>query len=356
MWMDPKDLRFEQVRILDEEGRLVGELPDLSDEKMVEMYRWMVFARLFDARAVRLQRQGRIGTYAPFSGQEAAQIGSIFAIERADWVFPSYREMPALWVHGMPLKQSLLYTMGHVRGGYVPEHVNAFPVQIIIAGQTLHAMGSAWASQYLNDGRVSLCYLGDGATSQGDFHEALNFAAVFKLPAVFFVQNNQWAISVPRSRQSASQTLAQKALAYGISGVQVDGNDVLAVYQVAQEAARRARAGEGPTLIEAVTFRHGPHTTSDDPTRYRDSEEVQDWLNKDPIGRFKRFLHEKQLWDEAREEAWVRDAGEKIEQAVVEAENTPKGTLAESFELVYAQTPPHLRQQQQQAAAAVKGD
>lgn len=355
MWMEPQDLRFEQVRVLDAEGHLVGEMPDLSDEKLVEMYRWMVFARLFDERAVRLQRQGRIGTYAPFSGQEGAQIGSIFAIERSDFVFPSYREMPALWVHGMPFTQSLLYTMGHVRGGYVPEHVNAFPPQIIIAGQTLHAMGSAWASQYLNDGRVNLCYLGDGATSQGDFHEALNFAGVFKLPAVFFIQNNQWAISVPRSRQSASQTLAQKALAYGISGVQVDGNDVLAVYQVTTEAVRRARAGEGPVLIEAVTFRHGPHTTSDDPTRYRDSEEVQTWLSKDPIARLQRFLSNKQLWDEAQETAWIRDAGEKIEQAVVAAEKTAKGTLAESFELVYAQTPPHLRQQQQ-AAAAVKGD
>lgn len=347
MWLDEKDLQWEQVQVLNEDGQLVGEVPDLRDDKLLEMYRLMVFARMFDERAVRLQRQGRIGTYAPFSGQEAAQIGSAFALEKSDWMFPSYREMPALWAHGVPLRNSMLYSIGHLQGGNIPEEVHAFPVQIIIAGQTLHAMGSAFASRYLKDGLVSLCYLGDGATSQGDFHEAMNFASVFQLPVVYLIQNNQWAISMPRSHQSRSHTLAQKALAYGVRGVQVDGNDILAVYKVAKQAVDGARQGDGPALIEAVTFRQGPHTTSDDPTRYRTPEEAGQWLTKDPLVRFKKYLTEKLLWDDEQEEALRADAAQRIEQAVVEAENTPKSKLSEAFDLVYTNMPPSVREQQQ---------
>ena len=345
MWMEPSLIQWEMVQILNQEGQLVGEEPSLSNTQLLDMYRWMIYARVYDERAVRLQRQGRMGTYAPFRGQEAAQIGSAFAIERSDWVFPSYRELPVVWVHGLPLYQSMLYTMGHLRGGHVPPDVHAFPVQIIIAAQTLHAMGSAWASQYLEDGTVSLCYLGDGATSQGDFHEALNFASVLRLPVVFFIQNNQWAISVPRQRQSASQTLAQKALAYGMPGVQVDGNDVLAVYKVTKEAAERARLGGGPVLVEAVTFRHGAHTTSDDPTRYRDAQEVEKWIKKDPIVRFQKFLSDKHLWTETLEASLTAEANQAISEAVEAAENTPVGTLEEAMELVYAQMPENLRRQ-----------
>lgn len=351
MWMDQRDLKWEQVQILNENGKLVGQAPDIADDKLVEMYRLMVFARLFDERAVRLQRQGRIGTYAPFSGQEAAQIGSAFALQKQDWMFPSYREMPAQWAHGVPLRNSMLYSVGHLEGWKIPDDAHVFPVQIIIAGQTLHAMGSAFASKYLKDGLVSLCYLGDGATSQGDFHEAMNFASVFQLPVVYVVQNNQWAISVPRSHQSRSTTLAQKALAYGVRGVQVDGNDVLAVYKVAKEAIDRARAGEGPSLIEAVTFRQGAHTTSDDPTRYRTQEEVGEWMSKDPIHRFKQYLMEKQLWDDEQEEALRKDAAEQIEQAVVDVESTPKSKLTQAFDLVYSELPPRLKEQKQMAAA-----
>lgn len=351
MWMDEKDLRWEQAQVLNEHGQLVGDAPELTDDKLLEMYRLMVFARVFDERAMRLQRQGRIGTYAPFSGQEAAQIGSAVALEKNDWMFPSYREMPALWAHGVPLRNSMLYSIGHLQGGNIPPEVHAFPVQIIIAGQTLHAMGSAFASKYLQDGLVSLCYLGDGATSQGDFHEAMNFASVFELPVIYVVQNNQWAISMPRWRQSHSQTLAQKALAYGVRGVQVDGNDVLAVYKVTKEAVHRARNGEGPALIEAVTFRHGPHTTSDDPTRYRNQEEVGQWLAKDPITRFRKYLMNRELWDDAQEEAVRKEAAQRIEQAVIEAENTPKSKLTDAFDLVYTEMPPSLREQRQAASA-----
>ena len=346
MWIKPEDLTISQVQILNEAGDLVGDVPNLTSAQLIEMYRYMVIARVYDERVVRLQRQGRVGTYAPFSGQEAAQVGSAFALEKSDWVFPSYREVPALWVHGVPLVNSLLYTMGHVHGARLPEGVNAFPVQIIIAGQTTQAMGSALASHYLGDKLVSLCYLGDGATSQGDFHESLNFASVWKLPAIYLIQNNQWAISMPRTRQSGSQSLAQKGLAYGIPGIQVDGNDVLAVYQVTQEAVARARAGEGPSIIETVTFRMGPHTTSDDPTRYRSAQELETWKQKDPIVRFKRYLLNEKLWDEAKEAALLKEAAEQIEQVVKAAEGKPKGTLEESFDYVYESLTPRLREQQ----------
>ncbi len=353
MWIKPESLTITQVQVLNEVGELVGEVPDLTEAQLVDMYRHMIIARTYDERVVRLQRQGRVGTYAPFSGQEAAQVGSAYALEKSDWLFPSYREVPALWMHGLPLENSLLYTMGHVHGASWPEGVNAFPVQIIIAGQTTQVMGSAWASKYLNDNHVSLCYLGDGATSQGDFHESLNFASVFKLPAIYFIQNNQWAISMPRSRQSGSQTLAQKGLAYGIPSVQVDGNDVLAVYKVTQEAVQRARSGEGPSVIEAVTFRLGAHTTSDDPTRYRTQEELEAWRQKDPLLRFRRFLMERQLWDTAREQTLLEEATVLIEQVVVAAEGVKKGTLEESFDYVYANLTPHLREQK--AAVVNKG-
>ena len=353
MWIKPESLTITQVQVLNEVGELVGEMPDLTEAQLVDMYRHMVIARTYDERVIRLQRQGRVGTYAPFSGQEAAQVGSAYALKKSDWLFPSYREVPALWMHGLPLENSLLYTMGHVHGASWPEGVNAFPVQIIIAGQTTQVMGSAWASKYLNDNHVSLCYLGDGATSQGDFHESLNFASVFKLPAIYFIQNNQWAISMPRSRQSGSQTLAQKGLAYGIPSVQVDGNDVLAVYKVTQEAVQRARSGEGPSVIEAVTFRLGAHTTSDDPTRYRTQEELEAWRQKDPLLRFRRFLMERQLWDTAREQTLLEEAMTLIEQVVVAAEGVKKGTLEESFDYVYANLTPHLREQK--AAVVNKG-
>ncbi len=353
MWIKPESLTITQVQVLNEVGELVGEVPNLTEAQLVDMYRHMIIARTYDERVIRLQRQGRVGTYAPFSGQEAAQVGSAYALEKSDWLFPSYREVPALWMHGLPLENSLLYTMGHVYGARWPEGVNAFPVQIIIAGQTTQVMGSAWASKYLNDNHVSLCYLGDGATSQGDFHESLNFASVFKLPAIYFIQNNQWAISMPRSRQSGSQTLAQKGLAYGIPSVQVDGNDVLAVYKVTQEAVQRARSGEGPSVIEAVTFRLGSHTTSDDPTRYRAQEELEAWRQKDPLLRFRRFLMEQQLWDAAREQTLLQEATELIEQVVVAAEGVKKGTLEESFDYVYANLTPRLREQK--AAVVNKG-
>lgn len=334
---DEKDLTHKRIQFLREDGSYASDKPiDLSDAQLEEMYGLMLKARLFDEKMLRMQRQGRIGTYGPFSGQEAAQIGSAYALEKNDWIFPSYREIAACMVHGLPLKQSILYVMGHLKGGQTPQGLNIFPVQIIIAGQTLHATGCALATKLKGETDVSVTYFGDGATSQGDFHEALNMASVNKVPAVFFCQNNHWAISVPIHEQTASQTLAQKAIAYGMKGVQVDGNDVLAVYDVMKDATKRARDGEGPTLIEAVTYRQGPHTTADDPTKYRDRDEVDDWVtNKDPILRFYRFLERRGLMNEDKQTELKEKFNQEIERAVSEAESEEKSTTDEVFDYVY---------------------
>lgn len=337
------------VRVLDPDGNLVGEPPDLDDARLLEFYRWMVFARIFDERCLNLQRQGRMGTYAPLAGQEAAQVGSAFALEPDDWVFPSYREHAVTMIHGLPMENVLLYWMGREEGNRIPEHVNVFTVAVPIATQIPHAVGAAWAAKIRGDRRAFIVYFGDGATSEGDFHEGCNFAGVFKAPVVFFCQNNQFAISVPLHRQTASETIAQKAVAYGFPGVRVDGNDVLAVYKVTREALDRARAGEGPTLIEAVTYRFGPHTTADDPTRYRTPEEVEEWRERrDPITRMRRFLMAKGLLDEAQDRAIAEEARERIAAAVRAVEQMPKAAPESIFDYVYAQLPWHLEEQRRE--------
>lgn len=333
-------------RVLAEDGSLVGEVPDLSGERLVELYRWMVLTRIFDQRALNLQRQGRIGTYAPFSGQEAAQIGSFAALDPQDWVFTSYRELAGVMFHGFPMETALLYTMGHPEGTKSPADRRIFPVQIVIAAQLLHAVGAGWACRLRGERSIATAYFGDGATSQGDFHEAMNFAAVFRIPVVFFCQNNFWAISVPFTKQMATPTVAQKALAYGMEGVLVDGNDVLAVYAAMKRAVDRARAGEGPTLIEAVTYRLGPHTTADDPTRYRDEAEWRKWRDeRDPIPRFRKFLETRGLWSEEEERHWQEEAKRRVEEAVVRAESYPKPNPASVFDHVYGTVPPDLARQ-----------
>jgi len=344
---DERDLRHQRVQMLNEDGSITPECRmSLDDGQLVELYEWMVKLRLYDEKMLRMQRQGRIGTYAPFSGQEAAQVGSAYALNRGDWIFPSYRDVPACIVHGQPMKQAILYSKGHLFGGRVPEGLNIFPVQIIIAAQTLHAAGCALASKLKGEKTVSVAYFGDGATSQGDFHEALNISSVNKAPVIFFCQNNQWAISVPVHKQTASKTIAQKALAYGIKGVQVDGNDVIAVYEVMKEALEHARNGDGPTLIEAVTYRQGPHTTSDDPTKYRDADEVEDWLNnKDPIRRLRIYLEEKGLIHQEEERERKERFSAEIEEAVAEAETEKPATTDQAFDYVYDRPHKQLAEQ-----------
>ena len=352
-----RDPREGMVRVLDEEGGVVGDVPDLSEEELVGIYRNMRLARHFDARAVSLQRQGRMGTYPPLSGQEGAQVASATALAADDWMVPSYREHAAAVVRGVGLKRTLLYWMGDARGNEVPADVNVFPVAVPIASQIPHATGMAWASKLKNRGETPdavLCYFGDGATSEGDFHEGLNFAGVFDTPNVFFCNNNQWAISVPRSRQTASGTLAQKAEAYGFDGVQVDGMDPLAVYAVTEAALEKAKdPGEGelrPTLIEAVQYRFGAHTTADDPSVYREEGEVERWRAKDPIPRLESYLRDRGVLDDDRVAAIGASVEERVADAIEAAESSPRPDPADMFEFVREEVTPQARAQAERFA------
>lgn len=347
------DLKVEMQQILSEDGQVRDEknVPDLSDDELKDMYRWMLKLRVYDERAINLNRQGRLGFYAPLGGQEACQIATMAALEKSDWLFPSYRDIGAAMYHGMTLEQAFLYSRGEV-GGF-PADVNMFPPQIIIAGHLLHATGYAWASKFRKEGHVSISFFGDGATSQGNFHEALNFASVFDLPTIFFCQNNHYAISVPLERQMKSETIAQRALAYDIAGIQIDGNDPLAVYQATKEAADRARKGEGPTLIEAITYRLGPHTMSgDDPKRYREKTEEDEWRTKDPMKRFRAYLDRKGLWSDEEEEKTIEEMRESIAASIKKVETADKGSLTDLFDAVFEDTPPHVTELKETFAKA----
>jgi pyruvate dehydrogenase E1 component alpha subunit len=342
--------RVEYLSILDEDGQLDKSLePSIADDVLLRMHRMMVLARAFDERMLILQRQGRIGTFAPIKGQEA-QIGAAAVLEPDDWLVPSFREMPAELWRGKSMESVLLLYGGYNEGGKVPEGLNNLPVAIPVGSQTLHAAGLGYAIKYRQQKQVAMTFFGDGATSEGDFHEAMNFSAVFQVPVVFVAQNNQWAISVPRSRQTHSKTLAQKAMAYDMPGIQVDGNDLLAVYTAAKEAVDRARAGGGPSLIECVTYRLSMHTTADDPKRYRTDEEVAQWVKRDPIVRFRKYLADKGLLtDEAIAEveaevlAEIKAAEERWTQQVEKTLDP-----LDMFDHAYAKMPPHLQAQEEE--------
>lgn len=337
---------FNTVSVLAPDGTLVGPAPDLTPDQIREMYGLMLKLRTFDQRCLNLQRQGRMGTFAPFSGQEACQVGSTYGLEPQDWLFPTYRDHGAMHVHGVPLVNILRYYMGDEAGNAAPEGVNVFPISIPIATQNLHATGAAWAARLRGDPVVTVAYFGDGGTSPGDFHEALNFAAVFETPTIFFNQNNRYAISVPVRRQTRSATIAQKALAYGMPGVQVDGQDLFAVHQVMSEAAERARSGGGPTLIEALTYRFGPHTTSDDPKRYRSEKEVNEWTQeRDPLARVRRYMEREGLWTAGWEEELLSGIKEEVSAAVKAAEEMGRPPVEDMFNHLYSEIPQHLEDQ-----------
>jgi pyruvate dehydrogenase E1 component alpha subunit len=309
--------------VLDADGRLAPGAPPPDRELALRLHRQMLLARRLDVRCVNLQRQGRIGTYAPASGQEAAEIGSAMALEPQDWLFPTYRDLPAAAAHGLPLVSYVRYWMGHPLGGIAPAGVHVFPAAVPVGSHIPHAAGMAWAARLRGDSACALCLFGDGATSEGDFHEGLNFAGVFRAPAVFVCQNNGYAISVPLQRQTASAGIAVKAEAYGVPGVRVDGNDVFAVHAVVREALARARAGQGPTLIEAVTYRLGPHTTSDDPSRYRDAAEEAEARAREPLARLEAYLLAAGILREADLQRIEAEVDAEVDAAVAEALASP---------------------------------
>jgi pyruvate dehydrogenase E1 component alpha subunit len=343
---DYNPLKGKMFQLLKPDGTLQpGAKPPLTDQETFALYQKMVFIRLADQRALSLQRQGRFGTYAPIWGQEACQVGSTYPLQKGDWVFPAFREIGAALMMGISLKNFYLYWMGNEMGSRAPEGINMMPVSVPVGSQTLHAVGAAWAAKIKGDKIVTIAYFGDGATSKGDFHEAMNFAGVFKAPTIFFCQNNQFAISVPRSLQTASKTIAQKAIAYGFDGIQVDGNDLFAVIMATEEAVEKARSGAGPTLIEGVTYRFGPHTTADDPTKYRKEEEIEPWKPLDPLVRLRLYLKGRGLWNEEVETRITEEAQKEIDQAVKEAEAVPTPEAEEIFKYVFAEMTPPLKEQ-----------
>lgn len=342
---------IEFLSILDSEGNVdVALEPEIPPDRLRRLYRAMLLGRRLDERMVKLQRQGRIGTFAPIKGQEASQMGAVAALRQTDWMVPSFRETAAMLWRGWPIEKLLLFFAGYLEGAQPAPEQRDLPITIPVATQLPHAIGLAYAARYKGDDAVVMVFFGDGATSEGDFHEAMNFAGVWQLPVVFVCQNNQWAISVPLKKQTHSRTLAQKALAYGFPGIQVDGNDVLAVYRASREAVDRARGGDGPTMIECVTYRLGVHTTADDPTRYRSDEEVKAWERKDPLTRFRAYLGKRNLLEEGLEEAIDRE----IAEAVKRFEATPAADPLTLFDHLLAALPPHLQAQREELSRRLR--
>lgn len=337
--------------------------PGLSPETLLFLYSNMQRLRTLDEKAIALQRSGRIGFYVPSFGQEAAEVGAGFALREGDWLFPSYRDHGMALMHGYPLEALVGQLFGNrsdaTRGRQMPNHwcdrsVRVVSVSSPVATQLPHAVGAAYAVQLRGETAAVLAGFGDGASSTGAFHAAMNFAGVYGVPLVFFCCNNQYAISVPFAKQTASGSVAVKAVAYGFEGVRVDGNDLLAVHRVVREAIAKARAGGGPTLVEAVTFRMGPHSTSDDPTRYRTEEEVALWAARDPILRFARHLTARGILDEAKVERIAGEAREEVNRVVRECEGAPPVAPESMIEDVYAERPWHLAEQRRLLAG--KGD
>jgi pyruvate dehydrogenase E1 component alpha subunit len=325
------------LQVLDEKGNLDRDLePDLSKEQLLRVYRAMSLAREADQRMLKLQRQGRLGTFAPCTGQEAAVCGATLAMSPRDWFVGAFRELGGRLMRGESLAQVLLLYNGHEEGNSLPATARTLPVAIPVGSQIPHAVGIAYAVKYRSEKDTAVVtFFGDGATSEGDFHEALNFASVWQAPVVFICQNNHWAISVPRSRQSYSRTLAQKAIAYDMPGVQVDGNDALAMYRATREALDRAYAGKGPTFIEAVTYRLMMHTTADDPNKYRSEDEVKAWWERDPLVRFRRYLAGKGLWNDTMQTALEEEIRNEVETAVKDLEGRTRFKLDAPFDHVF---------------------
>jgi len=348
-------LTVELLQVIKPTGEAVQEIePDISKNELRKLYRLMVLVRNLDIRGLQLQRQGRIGFFIGSLGQEACQIGSAYALNPEDWVFPAYREIGVALLRGATMKQVMNQYFGNAedlqKGRQLTNLYGVKPINFVtgsapIATQIPQAVGAALAAKIRGDPVVALAYFGDGATSENDFHAGMNFAGVFKTPTIFFCQNNHWAISVPIEKQTGAATIAEKAKAYGFEGVRVDGNDILAVYRTTRDAVDKARKGGGPTLIEGVTYRMGPHSSSDDPTRYRSKEELEEWQRRDPITRFRRYLEKKRIWNESDEKKVQDDTNREIDEAIAHAEKIPRPALETLFTDVYADMPWHLEEQ-----------
>lgn len=344
-------------RYLDPDGEPCGELPDFANDRetVIAQYQAMTLARAFDVKAIGLQRTGQLGTYPSCQGQEAVAVGVASAMTDADVLLPTYREQGAQLWRGVTLTELLLYWSGDERGSDFAVPRRDFPVSVPIASHAVNAVGVATAMKLRNEARVAVCVVGDGATSEGDFYEALNLAGVWNLPVLFVVCNNQWAISMPRAAQSAAETLAQKAIAAGIDGEQVDGNDLIAVHQAAREAIERARSGGGPALIEALTYRLGDHTTADDAGRYRDDDEVSARWAEEPLVRMRKYLTGRGWWSKEDEEALAGDCRTRIEAALEEFRDTPPQPATAIFDYLFETLPDELRRQRDEIAGDAHG-
>ncbi len=344
---------IDHTGFLDAQGKARGELPGFAQDAatLIRLYKAMVLTRVFDAKAVSLQRTGRLGTFASSLGQEAVAVGLGDALRAEDVLLPSFREQGGQFLRGVTMTELLLYWGGDECGSDYAGPREDFPICVPVGTQAPQAAGVALALKLRGEPRVALCVFGDGATSRGDVYEAMNFAAVQALPLVFVVNNNQWAISVPRARQTAAETLAQKAVAAGMPGLQVDGNDVIAVRHVVGEAVERARRGEGPTLVEALTYRLSDHTTADDASRYRDDAEVSARWKEDPVARLRTYLSEAGHWTKEAEEALIEDCAARVEAAAEEYLATPPLPPTAMFDHLYAELPAALKAQRDEVAA-----
>lgn len=344
-----KEFKVEYLQILDENGNCDEALmPKLSSDEIKKIYEMLVLTRVFDQKAFNMQRQGRLGTYIQFKGQEACQVGSAFALQDNDFIFPMYRNSALLIARKHPIVQVLQYWSGDERGLKSPQNVNNFPIAIPVGTHVPHAVGAAWAAKLRNTKQVAAVYFGEGATSKGDFHEGMNFAGCFNVPVIFLCENNQYAISVPRKKQTHAETIAQKAIAYGFEGVQVDGMDVFAVYKAMHDAVEKARNGKGPTLIECFTYRMADHSTSDDASRYRTKEEIEFWTKKDPIERLEKYMHKKGLLNEAYKESVLNKSKDIVEKAVTEFEKLPPPDPKDIFKYVYAEMTPQQKEEMEE--------
>jgi pyruvate dehydrogenase E1 component alpha subunit len=348
----------DMLQVISLEGKInTQQEPKLSPEDMKRLYKTMVLTRVLDTKCMNMQRQGRIGFYVPCAGQEAAQIGSAFAATTEDWMVPTYRDQGVALIRGLELRKLIAHLMGNssdsMMGKQMPNHwgfseIHYFSVASPIAAHLPVATGIAMSMKLKKKNTVVLAYHGDGATSEGDFHAAYNFAGVYRAPIVFVCENNGWAISVPVARQTASPTLAIKAEAYGFDGVRVDGNDVLAVYKATKQAVDRARNDGGPMMIECLTYRMGPHSTSDDPTKYRTKEEIEFWKKRDPIERFKNYLDQRGIWNEDYENKVRAEVDEEINRAIDEEQKIPPPDISSMFKDVYAKEPQSLKEQEKE--------